>query len=122
VLSCGKSAGYKEWKAPLSSRHYSRDGRRVFIEAIADDTFEIHTTITPSFDWAMHEHLLVRYKLDGFIIRKKMISKRNLELHAYRIPLTKDICKSCSILINGSRQLCSLAFESSQLGDLMDLS
>lgn len=99
---------------------YSRHGRRVFIEAIADDTFQVHTTIKPSFEWAAYDHLSVKYKLDGITIRKRIKSRPDLESHADVPPAIEEICKRCEIPINGNRQLCSLTFQPSQLGDLMN--
>jgi len=119
VLSSEQSTTYREWKAPLSSRYYSSRGRRIFIEAVAEEPFEIHTAINTNFDWAATKHLLISYRIDGHTVRKRSISKEDLLSSNRGFVPAHDVCKSCKSFVDGTLQRCSLVFHSSELGDLL---
>ena len=117
VLLSRQSTTCREWKAPLSSPYYSSHGRRTFIEARAEEPFEIHTTINTNFDWAATKHLLISYKIDGQAARKVSVSKDDFRSSNRGIVLAHDVCKSCKFFVGGALQRCSLVFRSSALGD-----
>jgi hypothetical protein len=122
VRSSEQSTTYREWKAPLSSRYYSGHEKRTFIEAVAGGPFEIHTTINTNFDWATTKHLLISYRIDGHTVRRRSISKRDLQSSSRAFVPAHDVCKSCKSFVDGALQHCSLVFHSSELGDTLQIS
>lgn len=119
VLLSGRWTPCREWRAPLSSRYHSSHGRRVFIEARAEESFEIHTTVNSNFDWAATKYLLISYRIDGRTVRKVPIFKDNFRSSNGSMSSVHDVCKSCKLVVEGVLQRCALVFHTSELGNFL---